>query len=148
MAVRITSGTKTLEIESVRDASLVFSAVASLTMSAILASLELAAGAVTSSRISPCRLVVPAVTWSPVDSSCGRDSPVSVEASIVAAADKSLPSAGIACPAATSTIIFFLSSAVEISCRFPSISTVALSGIALSSARTESVALFLAFTSM
>ena len=66
MAMRITIGTKIFEIESVSDASLDFSAVASRTRSAILASLEEEETAITSILISPCRFVVPAVTSSPV----------------------------------------------------------------------------------
>ena len=71
-----------------------------------------------------------------------------VEVSIDANADRSFPSAGMASPAETKTIICLRSVLVATSSRLPSISTVAVSGIALSSARTESVALFLALTSM
>jgi hypothetical protein len=94
------------------------------------------------------QFVVPAVTSSPVRKSFGNDSPVSVEVSIDANAESSFPSAGIASPAETKTIIRLRKELVATFSRLPSISTVAVSGMALSSARTESVALFLALTSM
>ena len=145
--IRITEGTKNLEMLSAREARRVFCAVASRTRSAIWARREAFAGFVTITSASPERTMAPAETACPLVSSTGKDSPVRVELSIDACSELSSPSAGTAWPAATEIRSPAFRSELFTWLLWPAKSRVAWSGRALSSDRTASVALRLVFTS-
>ena len=100
----ITLGTKTLEMESVREASLLFWLVASRTRSAMRLRRLVVEEPTASSFSSPESEVAPAERLAPLLNSWGSDSPVRVELSTEANSESKTPSTGIRSPAATKTM--------------------------------------------